>query len=97
MPIDLGQQRQQAHAYLDRLPPDQLAAVCNLIETMLADPVSLALANAPDEDEEISEEEERAVARSREWFKNNQGDTLEDVAAELGFDMDQIRNGKSAA
>jgi hypothetical protein len=68
-----------------------------LIETMLADPVSLALANAPDEDEEISEEEERAVARSREWFKNNQGDTLEDVAAELGFDMDQIRNGKSAA
>ncbi len=64
---------------------------------MLADPVSLALANAPDEDEEISEEEERAVARSREWFKNNQGDTLEDVAAELGFDMDQIRNGKSAA
>jgi len=54
--------------------------------------VTAALAAAPLEDEEISEEEEQAVARSREWFKHNQGIPFEQVAAELGFSMEQIRN-----
>jgi hypothetical protein len=64
---------------------------------MLPDPVSRALANAPLEDEEISEEEKQAVARSREWFKNNQGTSFEDVVAELGLSMDEIRNAKEPA
>jgi hypothetical protein len=97
MSLNVLQERQQAHAYLDRLPPDQLSAVRSLLETMLPDPVSRALANAPAEDEEISEEEEQSVARSKEWFKNNQGTSLEDMAAELGFSMDQIGNGKTPA
>ena len=97
MSLDVVQERQQAHAYLDRLPPAQLSAVRSLLETMLPDPMSRALANAPLEDEEISEEENQAVARSKEWFKNNQGTSLEDVAAGLGFTMDQIRNGKEPA
>jgi hypothetical protein len=97
MSLDVVQERQQAHAYLDRLPPAQLSAVRSLLETMLPDMVSRALANAPLEDEEISEEENQAVARSKEWFKNNQGTSLEDVAAGLGFTMDQIRNGKEPA
>jgi hypothetical protein len=97
MSLNVLQERQQAHAYLDRLPPDQLSAVRSLLETMLPDPVSRALANAPAEDEEISEEEEQSVARSKEWFKNNQGTSLEDMAAELGFSMDQIGNGKAPA
>jgi len=42
------------------------------MEVML-DPVSRALANAPPEDEEISEEEERAVVGAREWMKHNEG------------------------
>ncbi len=97
MSLDVVQERQQAHAYLDRLPPAQLSAVRSLLETMLPDPLSRALANAPAEDEEISEEEEQSVARSKEWFKNNQGTSLEDMAAELGFSMDQIGNGKTPA
>jgi hypothetical protein len=44
------------------------------------------------EDEEIGDDEARAVARSKEWFKRNQGTPFEDVVAELGFTMDQIRN-----
>jgi hypothetical protein len=48
-----------------------MAAVIHLTEVML-DPVSLALANAPLEDEDISEDEERAVAEAREWLKHNQ-------------------------
>ena len=97
MSLNVLQERQQAHAYLDRLPPAQLSAVRSLLETMLPDPLSRALANAPAEDEEISEEEEQSVARSKEWFKNNQGTSLEDMAAELGLSMDQIRNGKAPA
>jgi hypothetical protein len=97
MSLDVVQERQQAHAYLDRLPPAQLSAVRSLLETMLPEPVSRALANAPLEDEEISEEEKQTVARSREWFKNNQGTSFEDVVAELGFTMDQIRNAKEPA
>jgi hypothetical protein len=91
------QERQQAHAYLDRLPSAQLSAVRSLLETMLPVPVSRSLASAPAEDEEISEEEEQSVARSKQWFKTNQGTSLEDMAAELGFSMDQIRNGKAPA
>lgn len=58
----------------------------------MLDPASRALATAPFEDEEIGEEEERAVARSREWFNHNPGTPIEDVAAELGFTMEQVRN-----
>jgi hypothetical protein len=50
------------------------------------------MATVPFEDEEISEEEEQAVARSRDWFLHNPGTPFEDVAAELGFSMDQIRD-----
>lgn len=53
-----------------------------LIEVMVPDAV---------EDEEITAEEEAAVARSKEWFRQNDGIPLEDVAAELGLSMEQIR------
>ena len=62
------------------------------LEFLLLDPVDRSLAIAPIEDEEISEEEEQAVVRSKEWFKHNGGIPFEQVVAELGFTMDQIRN-----
>ena len=84
--------KQQAHALLDRVPPDQMTAAVRFLEFLLLDPVDRSLAIAPIEDEEISEEEEQAVARSKEWFKHNDGIPFEQVVAELGFTMDQIRN-----
>lgn len=84
--MSFDQERERAHAYLDRLPPAQLSAVRGLLETML-DPVSRALANAPLEDEEISEEEERAVAEAREWLKHNKPIPHEQVLAELGLTL----------
>jgi hypothetical protein len=89
MPLDLVHERQQAHAYLDRLPPEQLSAVRGLLETML-DPVSRALANAPVEDEEVGSEEERSVARAREWLKHNKPIPHEEVLAEFGLTMDDF-------
>jgi hypothetical protein len=53
-------------------------------------PVSRAIANAPTEDEEISEEEERAVAESREWLKHNKPIPHEDVLAEYSLTLDDF-------
>jgi hypothetical protein len=64
------------------------------------DPVCRALANAPREDEEISAEEEHAVAEAREWLKHNKGIPFGQAVADLGFTMEQIRSvtaeGKSS-
>ena len=53
MEIELTPERRQAHALLDSLGPEQLAAVARLLEVM-ADPVARAIASAPVEDEEIT-------------------------------------------
>jgi hypothetical protein len=47
------------------------------------DPVSKALANAPLEDEPISEAEEQAVRESKEWFARNPGISNEEILKEL--------------
>ena len=89
MAFDLAHERQKAHAYLDHLPLEQLSAVRGLLETVL-DPMARALANAPVEDEAISEEEERAVARAREWLKHNEPIPHDEVLAEFGLTMDDF-------
>jgi len=89
--VEVSPDRQHAQHLLNRLAPDQVDAVVQLMEKML-DGVSRKLASAPFEDEEIGEEEEHSVARSKEWFKHNEGIPFEQVVADLGFTMDQIRN-----
>jgi hypothetical protein len=54
--------------------------------------VAVARGNAPIDDEPVTEEEERAVAESREWLKHNQGIPFEQVVAEMGFTMEEVRN-----
>jgi hypothetical protein len=85
------QERRQAHSYLDRLPDAQVSAVRGLLEAML-DPVSRALANAPIDDEPVTEEEDRAAAEAHEWLEHNPGIPFEQVVAELGFTMEEVRN-----
>jgi|SRR5271165_6431848 hypothetical protein len=79
-------EREHAHQLIDRLPETQLTALVGLLETIV-DPVAAALRNAPLEDEEISEEEEQAVAEAREWLKHNQPIPHEEVLAEFGLTM----------
>ncbi|HEY4363604.1 MAG TPA: hypothetical protein VGN17_21745 [Bryobacteraceae bacterium] len=81
----MSEARQHAHELIDQMPEAGLAALVGLLERMVD----------PDfEDEEISAEEAEAVRRSREWFKHNDGIPFEDVVAELGFTMEQIRSYK---
>ncbi len=76
--------RQHAHELLDRLGPGQVAAVVHLLEVMIHD-----------DDDELTEEDRRAVAASREYFrKGGKGVPFERVVAKCGFTMDQIRSSK---
>jgi len=76
--------RQQAHELLDQLGPSQLEAVGKLLEVMVHDA-----------DDELTEEDRRAVAASREYFRQgNGGVSFEQVVAGSGFAMDQVREHK---
>jgi hypothetical protein len=77
--------KQQAHALIDQLGPGQLAAVVRLLETMVYD-----------EDEELTVEDRKAVAASREYFRQNPegGVDFEQLAADLGFTTEQLRGHK---
>ena len=74
--------KQQAYALIDQLGAGQLAAVVQLLETMVYD-----------EDESLTGEDRQAVAASREYFRQNPegGAPFEKVATDLGFTRDQIR------
>ena len=87
--------KQHAHSLLERVPADQMTVALRFLESLVLSPVDRGLAAAPAEDEEIGEEEEQAVARSKEWFKNNQGIPFEQVVADLGFSMDAIRKASA--
>jgi hypothetical protein len=89
MTQDSSNEKQQAHELIDRLPPAQLSAVVNLLESML-DPVSLAIANAPVEEEEITPETAAALDRARERSNRNGCIPHEQVLAELGITQEEI-------
>jgi hypothetical protein len=82
--------KQHAHQLLDQLDAGQFEAFARLLE-VTADPAAVSIANAPIDDEPVSEEEARAFAASKEWFKHHPGIPFEEVVAELGFTMEQVR------
>jgi hypothetical protein len=84
MPQAATNPKQQAHDLIDRMSSGQVSAVVYLLEVML-DPISVALANAPFEDEPISDEETRAAAASNAWLKENEPIPNEEILAELGL------------
>ncbi len=76
--------KQHAHELIDRMVPIQVSAVVSLIETML-DPVSVALANAPYDDEPVSDEEARDIAEARAAAARGEVVFNEEVLAEFGL------------
>jgi hypothetical protein len=64
--------RQHAHELIDQIPEAQLSTAIGLLEK-LVDPVTLALLNAPFDDEPVTEEEAREIAESEEWLRQNGG------------------------
>jgi len=76
MELTVAQERQQAHALIDMLPPAKLGAVRNLLEVFL------------DEDgDTLSPAEAKAIAEADEWSKHNEPIPHEQVLAEFGLSM----------
>lgn len=83
--------KQEAHELIERMTVAQASAFVGLFKVML-DPVEIALANAPIDDEPLSAEEIKALDASREWLKHNEGIPHEQVLAELGITQEEIDN-----
>ena len=87
--------KQQAHELIDRISTAQASAVVGLLEAML-DPVSAALANAPMDDEPVSEEETRDIAEARAAYARGEVVSNQEVLAEFGLtDKDFERMGRT--
>jgi hypothetical protein len=73
-----------AHELIEQLPPTQLSAVVGLLEAIL-DPVARSLANAPVDDEPVSEQEAREISAARASLDCGKGIPHEKVLAEFGL------------
>ncbi|MGD0870959.1 MAG: hypothetical protein ABSB88_15495 [Bryobacteraceae bacterium] len=91
MALDNGQQRQHAHAFLDRLPDAQVCAVCGLLETMLS-PLDRKLALAPVDDEPLTPDEAEAIQAGIASLEQNGGVPMQEVLADFGLTMDDLQN-----
>ena len=79
--------RQQAHQLLDQLGPAQFIAVAQLLEVLAGGPQSLsqALAQAPLEDEEITQETATALAAARASLARGEGIPHDEILREFGL------------
>jgi hypothetical protein len=89
MALDHSDERQHAHAFLDRLPDDQLSAVCGLLETMLS-PLDRKLALAPVDDEPVTPGDAAAIQAGITSLEQNGGVPLEEVLADFGLTIDEF-------
>lgn len=76
--------KQEAHELIERLSTGQVIAAVGLFKAML-DPVSVALANAPIDDEPVSEEEARDIAEGRAAAVRGEIVSNEEVLSEFGL------------
>jgi hypothetical protein len=77
-------QKRHAHELIDRMAPAQLSVVVSLLEVML-DPLAAALANAPDDDEPVGEQEAREAEESKAALARGEGISHEKVLADFGL------------
>jgi hypothetical protein len=87
--------KEHAHELIERLAPRQVSAVVGLLEAML-DPASLAISNAPIDDEPESAQERQAVAESKPWFEQHggQGISHEEMLADFGLTQNDFKKPK---
>lgn len=60
--------REKLHRLVDELSEAELATTLRIVETQRHDPMLQALANAPEDDEPWTDDDEAAVAESRADF-----------------------------
>jgi hypothetical protein len=81
--------KQHAHELIDRMAPGQLSAVVSLLEIIL-DPLARTLANAPFDDEPVSEDEARQIDAARDALARGDRIPHDEVLAELGLSSEDF-------
>ena len=71
----MASDREHAHRLLDQLPPDQLAALVRLLETIVS----------ADEEEGLSATDRQAIGEADQWLEQNRPIPNEDVLADFGL------------
>ncbi len=84
MEPNLSQERQQAHALLDMLPDEKVAAVRSLLEVMV-EPLSRSLASVPVDEEAITSETAAALERARASLARGEGIPHGEILREFGL------------
>jgi len=74
MEPDLAQERRQAHALLDLLPPAKLGAVRSLLEVMV-----------DEDDEELTDEDRAAIQAGIDSLARGKGIPHEEILREFGL------------
>ena len=77
MTLDRQQELKQAHALLDQLPPAKLGTVRSLLEVMVDG----------DEDEELTDEDRRAIHVGLDSLEKHCTVSMEEVLADFGLTM----------
>ena len=81
--------KEQAHELINRMAPGQVSAVVGLLEIML-DPFARAHANAPYDDEPVSEEEARDIAASKTALARGEAIPHDEILAEFGLTQEDF-------
>jgi hypothetical protein len=58
----------------------------------MLDPVAWTIANAPFDDEPVTDQERRAIAESDEWLKHNKPIHFEKVLADFGLTLEELKS-----
>ena len=95
IPMARTNEKQQAHDLIERLAPSQISAVIHLLEVM-TDPVARSLANAPVDDEPVTEQEASEIAAARASLDCGEGVPNQQLLAEFGLTSEDFaRMGRS--
>jgi hypothetical protein len=81
--------KEQAHELIDRMAPSQVSAVVGLLETML-DPFARALANAPYDDEPVTDDEARDIEAAHASLERGEGVPHEEILREYGLTQEDF-------
>lgn len=84
MELNLTQDRHEAHVLLDLLSAEKLDVVRSLLE-VLVEPLSLSLALAPVDEEELTEEMAAQIERARHAIEKGEGIAHSEILAEFGL------------
>jgi hypothetical protein len=84
--------KQHAHDLVERLGPSEVHTAVRFLEFMLLDPVSRAVATAPEDDEPVSQKQRAALARSEAWLqaRGGKGIPMEEILADFALTMDDF-------